>query len=270
MIELSWFALPFIALLCEFIDSSLGMGYGTILTPVLLILGFEPLDIVPAVLFSEFLTGLTAGFLHNREKNVSFDFSNDRQHRYRKYLPMIYIPKSIDAKVFMVLASCSIVGTIAAVFTAINIDKETFKVFIGAIVFLMGVVTLLRRNKTPRFSWAKILGLGTLASFNKGLSGGGYGPLVTAGQILSGLKAKPAVAITSFAEALTCFVGISVYFIAGKNIDWTLALPLAAGALISVPFAVKAVKIIPENKLTLVVGAATLALGSLTLYNALA
>ena len=35
---------------CEFIDSSLGMGYGTILTPSLLILGFDPLLVVPAVL----------------------------------------------------------------------------------------------------------------------------------------------------------------------------------------------------------------------------
>jgi uncharacterized protein len=260
-----WFFLPFIAFICEFVDSSLGMGYGTILTPVLLMLGFEPLAIVPAVLFSEFLSGLAAGFLHNREKNVSFDFANDKNHRYRKYLPLMYIPKSVDAKVFMVLASCSVLGTILAVFLAINIDQKTLKTIIGAIVLSMGVITLLRRNHSHRLSWPKILGLGTIASFNKGLSGGGYGPLVTSGQILSGLKAKPAVAITSFAEALTCFVGITVYFMAGKNIDWSLAIPLATGALISVPFAVKAVKIIPEDKLTLIVGALTSVMGALVL-----
>ncbi len=48
------------ALVCEYIDSALGMGYGTTLTPVLLLCGFDPLQIVPAVLLSEFSTGLVA------------------------------------------------------------------------------------------------------------------------------------------------------------------------------------------------------------------
>ena len=56
------------ALACEYMDSSLGMGYGTTLTPLLLLSGFEPLQIVPAVLISELMTGLTAGLLHQRDE----------------------------------------------------------------------------------------------------------------------------------------------------------------------------------------------------------
>ena len=63
--------------LCEYVDSSLGMGYGTTLTPVLLLAGFEPLQIVPAVLLSEFVTGLAAGLLHHHEGNI--DFLRDRK-----------------------------------------------------------------------------------------------------------------------------------------------------------------------------------------------
>lgn len=33
-----------IAFLCEYTDSTLGMGYGTTMTPILLLMGFEPLD----------------------------------------------------------------------------------------------------------------------------------------------------------------------------------------------------------------------------------
>jgi len=55
-----------IAFLAEYVDSSLGMGYGTILTPVLLLMGFKPLEVVPAVLLSEFATGLLAGFTHHK------------------------------------------------------------------------------------------------------------------------------------------------------------------------------------------------------------
>ena len=41
-----------VALFCEYVDSSLGMGYGSTLTPLLLLAGFSPLQIVPCVLLS--------------------------------------------------------------------------------------------------------------------------------------------------------------------------------------------------------------------------
>ena len=53
-----------IAFFAEYIDSTLGMGYGTTLTPLLILFGFEPLQVVPAVLLSELVTGLLAGFTH--------------------------------------------------------------------------------------------------------------------------------------------------------------------------------------------------------------
>ena len=48
-----------------FVDSSLGMGYGTTLTPLLLLMGYEPVEIVPAVLLSECITGVLAGACHH-------------------------------------------------------------------------------------------------------------------------------------------------------------------------------------------------------------
>ncbi len=61
-----------LAFLCEFVDSSLGMGFGTILSPVLLFMGFEALDVVPSILFSECITGMTAALAHHRVRNVDF------------------------------------------------------------------------------------------------------------------------------------------------------------------------------------------------------
>ncbi len=43
------------AFAAEYTDSTLGIGYGTSLTPILLVLGFSPLEVVPVVL----LGGLT-------------------------------------------------------------------------------------------------------------------------------------------------------------------------------------------------------------------
>ena len=61
----SWAALAifFAALACEFMDSSLGMGYGTTLTPLLLMAGFEPLQIVPAILLHALFNAVSVGLL---------------------------------------------------------------------------------------------------------------------------------------------------------------------------------------------------------------
>ena len=61
-----------VSFLTEYVDSALGMGYGTTLTPFLLLLGFEPLQIVPGVLLSQLIAGLLASFAHHSIGNVNF------------------------------------------------------------------------------------------------------------------------------------------------------------------------------------------------------
>jgi uncharacterized protein len=254
-----------LAFVCEFVDSALGMGYGTTLTPVLLLLGFEPLQIVPAVLLSELISGFAAAFLHHRSGNVDFDFRNELGRSRRGFL-RVYMPASRDARVAAVLGLCSVVGTVAAVFVALNIPKQELKLMIGVIVASMGVLILVRRGRSHTLSWRGILGLGVVASFNKGLSGGGYGPLVTGGQILSGMDGKRAVAVTSLSEGLTCLAGVIAYLAASAQLDWSLAPYLVAGAAASVPFSVKAVRRIDERWLTKIIGVLTLSLGVCTLW----
>ena len=237
-----------LAFFCEYIDSSLGMGYGTTLTPLLLLMGYNPLQVVPAVLLSELISGLSAAFFHHRLKNVNFSLGNS------------------DSKIALILAGCSIFGTIAAVYTALTVPVFYVKLYIGTLVFCMGALILITLNRNYPFSLRKIAPLGLLAAFNKGISGGGYGPLVTSGQILTGVKSKNAVGITSLAEGLTCLVGVSVYLIFTDHIiEWNLAPSLVLGAALSVPFASLTVKKFKEGRLRLLVGAATLMLGLFTL-----
>jgi uncharacterized membrane protein YfcA len=259
-----------IAFMCEFIDSSLGMGYGTTLTPLLLLLGFNPLAVVPAILASELVTGGLAAYLHHREGNVTFDFRNDKNHRLvRKFRLLGYMPRSNASKIAIVLAACSLAGAVGAVFLAVSIPKLYLKIFIGVIVLAMGVLILIRRRSSMDFSWKKITGLGVLAAFNKGLSGGGYGPLVTSGQILSGVDTKNSVAITSLAESFTCLVGVCSFLLLGNSFEWKLTLILMAGAVASVPFSTKLVKRLKVSSFTMIVGVATVVLGLFTLYKAL-
>lgn len=235
------------ALVCEFVDSSLGMGYGTTLTPLLLLAGFSPLQIVPAVLCSELVTGVAAGVFHHRDGNV--DLFGDARAR----------------RTALLLGLLSAVGAISAVFVAVSIDRFWFSLAIIVIVLAMGVLTLATLRTTLRYRPSHLVAVGVVAAFNKGLSGGGYGPLVTAGQVVSGLPARHAVAITSITEALTCFIGLGAYLALGHRLDWSLTLPLVWGALLSVPMATLTVRRLSEQWLRGTVGVLTIILGLVSL-----
>ena len=261
-----------IAFWCEFMDSTLGMGYGTTLTPVLLLFNFSPLQIVPAILLSELITGLLAGFFHHREGNVNFKPETTNFSLIMNQLKSLGYVESfkrgvpIHLKVALLLAICSILGTVVAVFVAINISKFWLTFYIGCLVLSMGLIVLFTLNKNFGFSWKKIISLGLVASFNKGMSGGGYGPVVTGGQILSGVEGKSAVGITSLAEGMTCIVGVLTYIFASqKTVDWKLAPIIIAGAVCSVPFTAKTVKRINTRQLSLMIGVLTIILGIVTL-----
>ena len=269
-------AIVIVAFLCEYMDSTLGMGYGTTLTPVLLLFGFSPMQIVPAVLLSELLSGLLASFFHHREGNVNLKPTTMDIFKIANMLsPLGYIEKfkktvPLHLKVALLLSVCSIVGTVAAVFVAVSIPKFWLKLYIGWLVLAMGMVILICFNKKFNFSWKKITFLGIIASFNKGMSGGGYGPIVTSGQILSGVEGKSAVGITSLAEGLTCLVGVLTYILVSKSIiDWKLAPWIIAGAIFSVPLSAKSVKIISTKKLKLAIAALTIILGTVTIIKTL-
>ena len=279
MFELSFAVIAVLvvfAFLCEYLDSTLGMGYGTTLTPVFLLMGYSPMQIVPAILLSELITGILGAIFHHREGNVNLKPQNMDAFKIQNILsPLGYI-KSIKKsfplhlKVALLLAACSIVGTVAAVFIAVSIPKLWLKLYIGVLVLSMGIIILVCFNRNFKFSWKKVTLLGLIASFNKGMSGGGYGPVVTGGQILSGVESKSAIGITSLAEGITCFVGVIMYALICKNpIDWKLAPYIIIGAVLSVPLSAKSVKFISNKQMKLAIALLTIALGLMTIIKTL-
>ncbi|HRW78618.1 MAG TPA: TSUP family transporter, partial [Candidatus Sabulitectum sp.] len=166
--ELELLALLFgMAFLCELVDSTLGMGYGTTLTPVLLLMGYEPTAIVPAILLSELITGGFAAFAHHRAGNAYFDFRNDTEHSIVKKMGKLgYLPRSQDSRIAFILGLCSLVGAAGAAVFAVNL-KAYLTPLIGVIVLAMGVLILARHKSPGRFSWRKVTGLGITAAFNK-------------------------------------------------------------------------------------------------------
>lgn len=102
------------------------------------------------------------------------------------------------------------VATIFAVLIAINIPKVFLKTYIGILVLIMGLLLFSRKKFT--FSWKKIYLVGILSGFNKGLTGGGFGPVTTAGQMIGGRNGKNSIGVTTFAEVPICLVGFLLIY----------------------------------------------------------
>lgn len=237
---------------CEMVDSSLGMGYGTALTPILLALGYSPLQLVPSVLCSELLSGFAASYFHHDSGNV--DFSR----------------RTRDSRIALLLALGSVVGVVIGVSIAVRIPADVLKLVIGVIITGAGAAIWLLHTRTFTYRTWKMFALAAVASFNKALSGGGYGPLMTSGQVLSGIKGKASVGITSFAEGFTCLVGVILFLDKGQRFDYDLLVPMVTGALLSVPLSTEFVKHIDETKFKRIIAAVTVLLGLFTLYKVIA
>ena len=232
---------------CESVDSSLGMGFGTTLVPVLLIVGYDPHQLVPTVLVSEFLSGFAAFFFHAEAGNVR------------------PVRGSIHLHAASTLAVFSVVGVAVGVNLALSISKTVLMQIVGVIIIAAGLMILIMGSRRITFRYWKVALLGLVASFNKAVSGGGYGPLMTSGQVLSGVEGRASVGITSLSEGFTCLGGAILFLILGQPLELALLVPVAAGSLLSVPFSAQIIRIAPENLVKRVIGVFTLVMGLLTL-----
>ena len=237
---------------CEMMDSTLGMGYGTTLTPLLLLAGIEPLLLVPTILVSELVSGFGAAFFHAEAGNISLKRG------------------SAHLKTAAVLSLCSLVGVYAGVELALTVSKRMLVGIISIIILTAGIYILFRSVKEPVYRTWKIVLLGIVASFNKALSGGGYGPLMTSGQILSGIAGRSAVGITSLAEGFTCLAAASLFLVKGHQLELDLLIPVLTGALLSVPVSAQFVKHLPEVMIKRIIAIVTIGLGLLSLLKAIA
>ncbi len=224
-----------IALLCEFIDSSVGMLYGTILAPLLIVFGISPLLAVPAILFSQAVGGFIAATAHHRKKNVDFSLKSTNIKKIRQkvaeigYKDCLRKGLTTDLKISLCIVVLGIIATVLSVLVAVNIPQEFLKTYIGILSLVMGLMLLFKTGF--KFSWKKMIGIGILSAFNKGISGGGFGPIVTSGQMLSGRKGKNAIGVATLTKGPICIIGFLTYFFTEGIEDWNLILFLTTGAI---------------------------------------
>jgi len=209
MIELV-LALIIMAFIMEIIDSSLGMMYGTLLSPILIGYGFSPLIVVPAILVSQAVGGIGGTISHHRFENADF-----------KGLTR-------DTKIMLAMAIPGLLVVLLGVFAAVNLPKLWVEIYIGVLVVVMSVLCL-----SPiryRFAWWKHYTVGILAAFNKALTGGGFGPVTSTGGIIGGLESKVSIATTTYAEVIICLSAFIAYLFFYSSINMVFVCSLCIGA----------------------------------------
>ena len=259
------------AFVMELIDAGLGMGYGTVLSPLLIAFGYSPVVVVPALLISQAIGGFTAAIFHHRHKNVDFKPKTTDVKKIRKALQELgYIEcfKRGFTKDFKIALSITVLGvaaTIFGAFVAVSVSKQVLTAYIGILVLVIGLIMVLKR--TPfMFSWKRMIGVGTLASFNKGVSGGGFGPVTTGGQVIAGNQHKSSIGCTTLAEAPICITGFIAYLLLQGMKSYDLSIALCIGAFLGAPFGALLTKRLNEKKLKIIIGIIIIALGAWTLF----
>ncbi len=245
--------LVIISAFINFLDASIGMGYGTILVIVLFLIGYNPGTTVFPILFSGVIAGLLASLFHIIFKNIKI--KKDEKHKVIKItsgdeeikISMMTEEISPDTKIVIVFI---IFGVISSVIGALIVSRYSMdetvqffiKIYIAGLVLVLGILLRLHREQ-QHFSYKKVIAFALIAGFNKAVSGGGFGPLATSGQMLAGREGKRAIASTSLSEAIVSVVGmvtyiISDFFLAAQHvIDFGIMFSLTIGACIAVPAA---------------------------------
>lgn len=235
------------AFLFETFDSASGMGFGATLGALLFVLGYPAAAVVPTLLFSEAATGIVGGLFHNEFENVVFGVDDDSATEATRVLGLV-VGIGVAATVLSVVLA----------YLAIEVSGPLVQAYIGIIIVFIAGLTLFQNitDFSGTYSQRQLIGFAALAGLNKGITGSGFGPVITLGQILSGIYEKSATAITSMSEGIVSLAGIVTFLtitVAGVGLDLTLLPSVFAGGFLAAIFAPYTVRVMPNRILQYIV-----------------
>ncbi len=241
--------LALLAFALSYISSIVGMGYGTIIVPILLLLGLSPREVVAGVLLSQLVGNTVAGITHHRLGTIVFHGRNS------------------DHKHLFTLILSAVIAVAFAVLLGVKLSETYMKIYIGLIIVLSGIIiSAMSGNRCNEIAngdnrlLLKLSILSFIASFNKALTGAGYGPILVPGQILLKINAKKAIALSLISEVVVNSIAVLFYFMT-DGINLLLALTLTAGTVLAAPLASITVNKLDIILLTRIVGIATATMG---------
>ncbi len=237
--------------LAQIVDGALGMAYGVVSTTMLLTFGVPPAAASASVHAAEMFTTAASATSHVSHRNV-------------------------DWKLFWRLAPAGIAGGVMGAYVLTAIDGAMLRPFVTIYLGLLGVYILFRafRSRAPyrEHGTAYVAPLGVAGGFVDAAGGGGWGPIVTSSLIGSGGAPRFVVGTVNTVEFFVT-TAVSVAFLTAlmtghwdqaDGIDrhlWSVA-GLVVGGVLAAPLAGFVVRMIPAQRLMILVGSLVMALAA--------
>lgn len=248
---LFFLAMVLVGYLAQFVDGTLGMGYGVFSASLLVSIGLYPVVASASVHTAEVFTTLLSGVAH-------FKFGN------------------IKRELVLSLAISGITGGVAGACFLASVPGETIKPWVTVILLVMGLLILYRflagKNPIPSgnsgHSPVRLGLLGFIAGFMDAIGGGGWGPIATPSLILSG-KDEPHQVVGSvnlveffvtLAETVTFLVTVGP-----EAFRWDIVVALLIGGAIAAPAAAFVCRKLPAKALGSLIGVLLIGLNVRTL-----
>ncbi len=226
-------------LVAQFVDGSLGMGYGLTSSTLLIFAGLSPAAASASVHLAEVGTTALSGVAHHRFGNVDW-------HAVRR----IAIPGGIGAFLGATLLS--------------SLSTESAKPLASTLLFTLGIYVLLRfllgkqrvsRKGQPGLRFLAPLGL--IGGFIDATGGGGWGPVTTPTLLADGRLAPNRVIGTVSASEFIVAISASAGFftaLGGEVLRMEFVAALLAGGFIAAPIAAYMVRHLNPRLLGVIVG----------------
>lgn len=242
--------------LAQFVDGTLGMGFGVTSATALLWLGASPVAASAATHAAKLPTTFVSGMAHWREGNVD-----------RRVLLRVAVPGAITA----------FLG--AVVLTEISLASA--KAWMAGLLLFFGLVIFtrfgfgLRLMPQPRQgNTARWLSpIGAVGGFVDATGGGGWGPVVTPSLMtVTSHEPRKVVGTTNAAEFIVA-AAASLGFVFGvtseEEIPWLAVLGLVIGGVIVAPFAARLAGRLPHAPMGTMVGGLILLVNGITITKAI-
>ncbi len=234
------------AFFAALVDTSMGMCFGTILTPILIIFGYPPHIAVPAVLLSQLAVVIVGSAVHTHVENFT-----------KKDVENALI-LSVPATIFVAIGA----------FLNVKTPGRITEIYIGGLVLFLGFVMMsnIRIKKTRR----KMFFISSVGGLNKGFTGGGLGPILVSGQIVLNHDLRSSVAIADITAIPACTVGLLSFLFFGtlyvSDIFLLVTIPALVAAIIGPHITAAMARKEQSEK---VIGAVAVGLGTLALIKVL-
>jgi siroheme synthase-like protein len=219
--------------LAQFVDGSMGLGYGTISTTFLLWYGVSPAIVSSRVHSARVFSSGVSGYSHHRFGNIN-----------KKLFRTIVIPGVIGA----------ILGATLAYFgqeysNYVRIPLSFYTIYLGYYILRKAFTRRKAGDKVRRAGW-----LASIGGFMDAFAGGGWGTLVTSTLISKRKNPRYVIGSVCLAEFFVVLSSSITFFILLHSIPLIDIAGLIAGGIIAAPIAARLAGKLPARAMFIAVG----------------